>query len=170
MKAPVVERLKRTLKEHMWEAYSMNGNYKWVQLLPSLVKDYNNTVHSKTNIKPISVDSTKAKSLKTVHSNFKIAGKPKFEVNQRVRISKYKRMFSEGYTPNGTTKTLRKDGVQLINPVAYLLRASMGDRMAGDFYEYEPHVVHNPQIYSVEKILRKKAKNVFVKWLGVHFI
>jgi len=46
--------------------------------------------------------------------------------------------------------------VQKTNPVTYLLEDSCGKPAAGGFYEYELHRVANPDVYLVEKVLRKK--------------
>jgi len=34
MKASVVERFNRTLKNDMWKQFMLNGNYRWIDLLP----------------------------------------------------------------------------------------------------------------------------------------
>jgi len=41
MKASVVKRFNRTLKNDMWKMFTLNGNYKWIDLLPRLVSNYN---------------------------------------------------------------------------------------------------------------------------------
>jgi len=48
--------------------------------------------------------------------------------------------------------------VQKINPVTYLLENSYGKSVSEKFYEYECHRVANPDVYLVEKMLRKKRK------------
>jgi len=40
MKASVVERFNRTLKNDMWKMFTLNGNCKWIDLLPRLVSNY----------------------------------------------------------------------------------------------------------------------------------
>lgn len=41
MKASIVERWNRTLKNNMWKEFTFNGNYEWINILPKLVNDYN---------------------------------------------------------------------------------------------------------------------------------
>jgi len=55
---------------------------------------------------------------------------------------------------------------QRTNSVTYLLEDYRGKSIAGAFYEYELHRATHPDIYLVEKILRKKGTKVYVKWLG----
>ena len=44
LKASVVERFNRTLKNDMWKMFTLNGNYKWIDELPHLVSDYNASI------------------------------------------------------------------------------------------------------------------------------
>jgi len=53
--------------------------------------------------------------------------------------------------------------VQKTNPVTYLLEDFCGKLVAGGFYEYELHRVANPDMYSVEKVLRKRRNEVYMK-------
>ena len=82
-----------------------------------------------------------------------------------VRVSKYKSIFSKGYTPNWSTELFRIDEVKITNPVTYLLDDLNGKSIAGGFYEYELQKVKDPEIYLVKKILKKKGNKVYVKWL-----
>lgn len=52
MKASIVERWNRTVKEKMWKYFTAQGNYKWLSLLPEIVLKYNNTKHRTTGMKP----------------------------------------------------------------------------------------------------------------------
>ncbi|KMQ84276.1 integrase core domain-containing protein, partial [Lasius niger] len=45
LKASVVERFNRTLKNDMWKMFTLNGTYKWIDALPRLVSDYNARKH-----------------------------------------------------------------------------------------------------------------------------
>ncbi|KYN06409.1 hypothetical protein ALC62_02645 [Cyphomyrmex costatus] len=47
------------------------------------------------------------------------------------------------------------------------LQTDMGKEFYTQTYEnYELHHVANPEVYLVEKVLRKKGDKVYVKWLG----
>lgn len=43
MKASIVERLIRTIKHHLYMQFSLQGNYKWLKILPEIIANYNNT-------------------------------------------------------------------------------------------------------------------------------
>ncbi|XP_011875744.1 PREDICTED: uncharacterized protein LOC105566395, partial [Vollenhovia emeryi] len=89
-----------------------------------------------------------------------------FKVGDAVRVSRYKTIFEKGYTPNWTTEVFKIVTVQRTNPVTYLLEDYRGELVAGAFCEYELHRATNPDVYLVEKVLRRKGDKVYVKWLG----
>ena len=60
-----------------------------------LVDQYNNTYHHCINKKPINADYSAL--IKQIETNLKA---PKIRVNNRVRITTYKHIFSKGYTKN----------------------------------------------------------------------
>lgn len=169
MKASVVERFNRTLKNDMWKMFTNNGNYRWIDSLPRLMSEYNARKHRAIGMRPIDVTPAIAnKLLKTVYSRVKIVAPARFTVGESVRVSKFKTIFEKGYTPNWTTEVFKIVKVQKTNPVTYLLEDSCGKPVAGGFYEYELHRVANPDVYLVEKVLRKRGDKVYVKWLGMN--
>ena len=168
MKASVVERFNRTLKNNMWKLFTLNGNYKWIDVLSQLVAEYNARKHRTIGMKPIDVTPAIAdKLLNTIYSNVKIAAPARFKMGELVRVSKFKTIFEKGYTPNWTTEIFKIIKVQKTNPVTYILEDSLGNAIAGGFYEYELHGVANPDVFLMEKVLRKKGNQVYVKWLGL---
>jgi len=167
LKASIVERFNRTLKNKMWKQFSMQGNYKWLDILKPLVDKYNDTKHSTIKMKPNQVNrKNEKKLLKTVYSRIKIFNGAKFKMGDNVRISKNRHIFEKGYTPNWTTEVFSIRKVQITNPVTYLLEDYQQQPVKGGFYEYELQKVKYPDIYLVEKVLRRKGEKVYVKWLG----
>ena len=72
------------------------SKYMYIDKFYDIVNEYNNTKHRTTKMKPIDVrDNTYIDFGKEVNDN-----DPKFKVGDHVRISKYKKIFSKGYTPN----------------------------------------------------------------------
>lgn len=168
-KAAIVERFNRTLKNKMWKEFSMQGSYKWLALLSKLVAEYNNTKHRTIQMKPIDVnESNEARLLKTVYRNeIRIPHrKTKLRLGAFVRISKYKSVFEKGYTPNWTAEIFKIRKVQNTDPPTYLLEDYEGNEIKGGFYEYELSRAKNPTVYLVEKIIKKRGDQLYVKWLG----
>ncbi|CAH1385036.1 unnamed protein product, partial [Tenebrio molitor] len=54
----------------------------------------------------------------------------------------------------------------LTNPNTYLLQDYLKQDIKGCFYQQQLQKVKYPDVYLVEKILRRKNNKVFVKWLG----
>lgn len=169
-KAAVVERVNRTLKSLMWKKFSFQGSYKWLNLLPQIVKQYNNTRHRTTGMKPTEVKTKhEQKLLNTVYSKIKAVNlkTQKFFVGDNVRISKHREAFTKGYTPNWSNEIFTVREVQFTNPLTYTLRDSTGKDILGGFYGEELQSVKHPDIYLVEKVLKRNKDMVYVKWLGM---
>lgn len=168
MKASIVERWNRTLKGKMWRMFSMQGSYKWLELLPKLVAEYNGTYHRTIKMKPNDVNKAVERDLlNTVYqSPIPSKVKSKFRVGQFVRISKYKHVFEKGYTPNWTTEIFKIKRLQQTTPITYLLIDLNGQDISGAFYAEELQSVRDPKLYLVEKIIKSKGDEVYVKWLG----
>lgn len=165
LKASVVERFNRTLKSLMWREFSLRGSYRWIDILPTLLKTYNERKHRTIGMRPVDVVPKEKEThlLNTVYSNIKIAAPAKFKVGDSVRISKIKGVFDKGYTPNWSTEISTVDKVQITNPVTYKLKDVEGAPIEGGFYEPELQKTEHSDIYLVEKVLRKKGNKVYVK-------
>lgn len=169
MKSSIVERVNRTLKNIMWKEFSLKGSYKWLNLLSEVVQRYNTTKHRTTGVKPVDVNrKNEKKILATAYNYLKTMDPktPKFKSNDYVRISKHREAFTKGYTPNWSTEIFKIVKVKLTNPTTYLLKDSSNQEIKGGFYEQELQKVLHPDIFLVEKVLKRKGSKVFVKWLG----
>lgn len=170
LKASICERFNRTLKNKMWKQFSLRGSYKWIDIIEKLVLSYNNTIHRTIAMKPKDVSRENAESLKRRVYNNPVNNdtiiKRKFKVGDKVRISKYKNIFEKGYTPNWTTEIFTITKVAATNPVTYKLKDYKNEPIAGGFYEQELLAVKYPDIYLIEKVLKKRSDKLYVKWLG----
>ncbi|XP_015118399.1 uncharacterized protein LOC107042043 [Diachasma alloeum] len=90
----------------------------------------------------------------------------KFKISDKVRISKYKTIFEKVYTPNWATEifTIRK--VENTDTITYKLMDIGNGLVQGGFYQEELLKVKYPDVYLVEKVLKKRGKKEYVKWLG----
>lgn len=169
-KASIVERVNRTLKNLMWKEFSFQGSYKWRgKLLRDLVYKYNTTKHRTINMKPIDVTKRNEKEILKERYNFiKTVDKiSKYQVGDDVRISKYRTQFTKGYTPNYSNEIFKISQVHLTNPITYTLVDYTGSPIKGKFYSEELLKVKYPDIYLVERVLKRRGDMVFVRWLGM---
>ncbi|RLU15215.1 hypothetical protein DMN91_012209 [Ooceraea biroi] len=119
-------------------------------------------------MRPVDVTPVKAAQLlSTVYKRVKIAAPAKFHAGDKVRVSKYKTVFAKGYTPNWSTEVFTVAKVQRTNPVTYLLQDYSGKPISGGFYEHELLRARYPDVYLVEKVLRRRGNKEYVKWLGM---
>ena len=78
-----------------------------------LVDQYNNTYRHFINQKPVNADYSAL--TEKIETNRKA---PKFKINDRVRITKYKNIFSKGYTESWSKEIFFIDSVLRNNPWA----------------------------------------------------
>lgn len=56
VKAAVVERLNRTLKERMWRYFTHRNTHRYIDVIQKIVFAYSNTLHSSIRMKPAEVN------------------------------------------------------------------------------------------------------------------
>ena len=88
-----------------------NDSKSYLSYLNKLVDQYNNTYHYSINKKLVNADYSGL--TEKIETNPKA---PKFKVNDRVRITKYKNIFSKGYTKNWSREIFIVDNVLKTNP------------------------------------------------------
>ena len=150
-KANMCERLNRSLKEIMWKIFTLQGNQKWVRILPKVVDQYNNKIHSiiKTTPKDASENPEKITFLNR-EKNFKNEHdaqfqklftnkkeKPKFKIGDRVRIVRYKFHFEKGYTYKWTIEIFKISEVVNTSPITYRIEDLDGEQILGRMYDSE---------------------------------
>ena len=95
-KSVVVERFIRTIKNKVYKYMTSISKNVYIDKLDDIVHKYNNRKHRAIKMKPIDVkDNTYTDFGKVGNDN-----DLKFKVGDHVRISKYKSIFTKGYTPN----------------------------------------------------------------------
>ena len=169
-KSSVVERWNRTIKTKMWKQFTAQGNTMYLDILPMLLKQYN--MSKLSSIKMTPTEARKKKNKGTVYFNLygdmKQPKLPKFKVDDKVRISKYKRkLFDKGYTPNWTEEVFIIDKIQYTNPITYKLKDLNNEEIQGSFYEAEL-LKAKQEVFRIDKVIRKdhKKKQALVKWKG----
>lgn len=151
----------------MLKEFSRQGHFKWLYISNTLVQKYNNTKHRTINMKPNKVNSkNENKLLSTVFNKIKMFLPGRYKVGDYVRISKNRKIFDKGYTPNWSTEIFRIYKVRITNPVTYLEKDYQNQPILGGFYEFELQKVKNPDTYLIEKVLKRRGEQAYVKWLG----
>ena len=93
-KSIAAERFIRTWRPKFTKKFTANDNKSYLGYLNKLVHEYNSYSRS-TGKKPADADYFAL--TENIETNLR---SPKFKVGDRVRITKYKNIFSKGYTEN----------------------------------------------------------------------
>ena len=166
-KSRVVERWIRTMKERMWKYFTDNNTSVYIDILPDLLGDYNNTWHSSIKMTP--VEASKKKNELTVWRNLYpnrlniININPKFSIGDKVRISKKKKTFEKGYTTRWTEEIFTITKINRTSPVTYKIADLNGEEIQGTFYEPELQKT-SQQLFRIEKVIEKGKNKSLVKW------
>ena len=99
--AVFAERFNRTIRDLLKKIVFEQGDANWIDVLPTITKQYNNRIHTSTKLTPIQASLKKNEGY--VYKNLldkrnKI--KPKFQLNDLVRTADLKKTFSKSDTTN----------------------------------------------------------------------
>ena len=171
VKAALVERFNRTLKDKMYKYFTANNTKKWIDILDKLVDNYNNTVHSSIKKKPIEVIKQDAISIGRILYPPAKKRPFKLDIGDLVRISEAKKAFRKGYLASWSTELFKIiSKFDRTNPV-YEIADLNGNKVKGKFYTEELVKTEMPDDFQIEKIIRKKRERngktkYLVKWIG----
>ena len=101
-----------------------------------MVKNYNDKVHSTIKMTPkeASKDINRGKGyLNFIRKQNKSRTSIKYKKGDKVRISKYKRHFEKGCTPNWTEEIFTTDKIIMTNPVTYQVRNLNNEKILAPF-------------------------------------
>ena len=162
LKAVVIERFNRSLRELMMKEFTKNNNTVWYNILPKLIKIYNNRYHSTIKMKPIQVNKSNEKYIKeNIYTYNKINKNPKFKINDLVRISlKTRKIFDKPSSNIKWSEELFKiHSIKKSNVITYKIKDLNDEIIEGIFYERELLKSKNTSgVYIIEKIIQKKQR------------
>jgi hypothetical protein len=173
MKASVVERFNRTLKEKMYRYFTYENTKRYLDVLPDLVGSYNNSYHRSIKTSPSQVSSKNAGTIRKNlygtlgEKNYMIVFR--FSVNDYVRISKHKKLFHKGYTPNWSSEIFQVCKALPRSPPVYRVKDLNGEEILGIFYEQElQKVPFDKNKRHIGEILKQRQRDKKVEYL-VHW-
>ena len=130
-KSVVAERFIRTLKNKLYKHLISTGKNVYYDVLDDIVNKYNNTKHNTIKIKPEDVKNDNNR----VHIDEHSKKSARYNVGDRVRISKFKNIFAKGYTPNWSREVFIINKINDIVPYTYNLEDLNGGEIIGCFYD-----------------------------------
>ena len=88
---------------------------------------------------------------------------PKFKGGDHVRISKYKNIFAEGYTPNWSEEIFVLKKIKNTVSWTYVINDLNGEEIVETFYEKRLQKT-NQKEFRIEKVIKRNGNKFFVKW------
>ena len=162
LKAVIIERFNRSLRELMMKHFTKNNNTIWYNILPKLIKFYNNRYHTTIKMKPIQVKRSNEKYIKeNVYTYNKTSKIPKFRINDLVRISLKRRDLFDKPSANikWSEELFKIHSINKSNVITYKIKDMNNNIIEGIFYQQELQKTKNTSgVYVIEKIIRKKQK------------
>ena len=159
LKGVCIERFNKSLSGLMMKHFVKNNNTIWYNILPKLIKIYNNRYHSTIKMKPIEVNKSNEKYIKeNIYTYNKTSKNPKFKISDLVRISLKRRdLFDK---PSGNIKwseeLFKIHSINRLNVITYKIKDLIGEIIKGIFYEKELQKTKNTsEVYIIKKIIRK---------------
>ena len=147
-----------------------NNDTVWYNILPNLIKAYNNRYHSTIKMKPIEVNKSNERYIKqNVYTYDRINKIPKYKINDLIRISLKRRdVFDK---PSGNIKwseeLFKIYDINISDVIMYKLKDMNDEIIEGSFYEKELQKTKNTTgEYIIEKIIKTRNDKLFVKWRG----
>ena len=169
LKAVVIERFNRSLRELMMKEFVKNNNTVWYNILPKLIKFYNNRYHNTIKDKPININKSNEKYIKDTIYTYNITNKiPKFKINDIVRISLKRRELFDKPSANikWSEELFKIYSINKSNVITYKITDMNNEIIKGTFYEKELQLskMKEDGLYIIEKIIRKNKDRYLVKW------
>ena len=153
-KSVVAERFIRALKNKLYKHITATGKSVYYDVLDDVVNEYNNTKHSTIKMKPKDVknDTTKLSAIarnKRVYIDEYNKKSARYNVGDRVRISKFKNIFAKGYTPNWSREIFIINKINDTVPYTYNLKDLNDEEIMGSFYDRELQKTKLQYIYKM---------------------
>ena len=132
-KSVVVERFIRTLKNKLYKHMTATSKNVYYNVLDDVVSEYHNTKHNTIKMKPIDVKDGN----KRVYIDERNEKSARYNLGDRVRISKLKNIFAKGYTPNWSKEIFIVNKINDTVPYTYNLKDLNDEEIIGSFYDRE---------------------------------
>ena len=174
LKASIVERFNRTLKEKMWRVFTYNNENKkkfpqnFTTFLKQLVSSYNNSYHRSIKTKPANVNKTNETAIyETLFDDQSDLIVFKYKIGNYVRISNEKPIFSKGYTQNWSKDIYIIRNLIPSNPPRYLIKDLEGVNYPYKFYTEElQRVLYEEFPFDTLLVLKETSNKILVEKLN----
>ena len=109
------------------------GKNVYYDVLDNVVNEYNNTKHSTIKVKPKDVGNNNKRVYIDEHNEKSV----RYNVGDRIKISKLKNVFAKGYAPNWSREIFIINKIDGTVPYTYNLKDLNDEEIIGSFYDRE---------------------------------
>ena len=174
--ANYAERLIRTLKGKIYRYFTNFQTNRYIDIIQDIVSGYQNTIHSTIMLKPIEINSFNEQSVyEKIYLPSQVEKETKrvvykYDVGDYVCTLESRTPFTKGYEQTFTQELFEIVYRSPTHPPRYKLIDLKGESIAGTFYEQELQQGFIPDVFRVEKVLKRRVRNnkreVYVRWQG----
>ena len=136
-KSAVAERFIRTLKNKLYKYMTAINKNVYYNVLDDIVNKYNNTRHNTIKMKPLLKPADVKDDNNKVYIDEHNKKSARYNVGDRVRISKFKNIFAKGYTLNWSREIFIINKINDTIPYTYNLKDLNDEEIIGSFYDRE---------------------------------
>ena len=143
MKASVVERFNRTIRNKLEKYFVKKNTKNWIDVLDQFVSNYNNTPHRSIGMAPSKVtDENSDEVFKHLFPDMHLEAKPRLKRGDIVRILKEKTIFEKGYKQTWSTECYIVNSVrQSAGRIWYKIETTDRKLLPGIKYYWELNLV-----------------------------
>ena len=132
-KSVVAERFIRTLKNKLYKHMTSIDKNVYYNVLDDVDNEYNNTKHNTIKLKPKDIKNDNNRVYIDEHNK----ESARYNVGDRVRISKFKNIFAKGYTPNWSREIFIVNKINDTVRYTYNLKDLNDEGIIGSSYDRE---------------------------------
>ena len=138
-KASVVERWNQTIKNKLYKYLTAFNTMKFIDVLPKIVSNYNNTIHSRTKYKPNEVTEENQREVFRNLYRLKQTQEPGIlSVGDEVRVILTRSKFDKGFKPNYSDEIFRIYKIYRTSPYyKYRIKDDKNRLVRGSYYSKE---------------------------------
>ena len=148
LKAIMIERFNQTLMNKLSSLFTERNNYRYIDDIHNIVEKYNNTYHSTIKMTPVEASKKENEGLvyytinnKRIRERYIQNKKPKFKINDHVRIKRTKKHFDKGYDKRWSDEIYLIYKINLTLPPTYKIKEILENGkykyVSRNFYEQE---------------------------------
>lgn len=166
-KAAHAERYIKTVKTLLYRVMDLYGTNNWIDILKPITDYVNNQKHSRLGFIPGKIKKKDEKQLLKIYQTPRpISTNIRFKINDQVRISNPPKLFRRAFNPYWSAELYKIHAINKKHPVVYELKDFRGNILPRKYYQQELQKTAAKDCFLVEKVIKRKGKKVFVKYLG----